>query len=111
MSEQNSYEKGEYPSLKEKRDPFRNQYVQALISGEEKRYQMPQLSLQERERRWNSVRQKMAQRGLDCLIVHGDSGKYDSMMANIRYLTHIGGHGLHCLSLHLVDDSSELGYR
>ena len=93
MSEQNSYEKGEYPSLKEKRDAFRNQYVQALISGEEKRYQMPQLSLQERERRWNSVRQKMAQRGLDCLIVHGDSGKYDSMMANIRYLTHIGGHG------------------
>ncbi len=52
-----------------------------------------QLSLKERDRRYKSVRASMEKRGLSYLLVAGDSGKYDSNFANIRYLTMLGGNG------------------
>lgn len=58
-----------------------------------KRLALPRLSLQERDRRWNAVRKETRQRRLDCLVVRGHSGKWDSFSANVRYLTHIGGNG------------------
>jgi Xaa-Pro dipeptidase len=53
----------------------------------------PQLSLQERDRRWRLIRDGMRRRGLSCLIIWGDSGKWDSKMAHVRYVSHIGGNG------------------
>lgn len=57
------------------------------------RLALPELSLQERARRWEALRAAMAQRNLDCLVVMGDSGKWDSRIANVRYITHLGGSG------------------
>src|SRR5687768_11382324 len=51
------------------------------------------LSLAERDRRWAAVRAQMAKRGLEALVVWGDSGKWDSKMGNVLYLTQIGGNG------------------
>jgi Xaa-Pro aminopeptidase len=51
------------------------------------------LSLQERDRRYKLIRRKMEERGLDHLLIWGDSGKWDSKMANIRYVSQIGGNG------------------
>jgi Xaa-Pro aminopeptidase len=51
------------------------------------------LSRAERDRRWAAVRAQMRSRGLDVLVVWGDSGKWDSKMANVRYLAQIGGNG------------------
>jgi Xaa-Pro aminopeptidase len=52
-----------------------------------------ELSLGERDRRWRAIRAKMAQQGLDCLIVRGISSKWDSGIANVRYISQIGGNG------------------
>lgn len=65
--------------------------------------QLPQLSIAERDRRWKAIRQKMAERNLDCLIIYGNSGKWDSMTANVRYVTHIGGNGEEAIALFPLD--------
>jgi Xaa-Pro aminopeptidase len=49
------------------------------------------LSLQERDRRWTAVRRKMAERGLDCLVLWGWPMMWDFYTANARYLCPIGG--------------------
>ena len=41
----------------------------------------------EYERRYRRVRQQMAMRGLDCLVVYGNSAHGDSNQAGIRYLS------------------------
>jgi Xaa-Pro aminopeptidase len=51
------------------------------------------LSLTERDRRYKLVRQAMKERGMEALLVWGDSGKWDWKMANIHYLSGIGGNG------------------
>ena len=53
----------------------------------------PQLSLAERDRRWRVIRDSMAKKNLSCLIIWGDSGKWDSKMAHVRYVSHVGGNG------------------
>ncbi len=50
----------------------------------------PLLTLKERDRRWALVRSKMAEMGLDVLVVAGDQGNWFGNMANVRYLTGIG---------------------
>jgi Xaa-Pro aminopeptidase len=55
--------------------------------------EFPRLSLQERDRRYAAVRQRMRDRGVECLIVRSDSSKWDAGAAEGRYLTHIGGNG------------------
>lgn len=53
----------------------------------------PRLSLKEREVRWGKIRSAMREQGLDALLVHGDSGKWDQKSSNMRYVGHIGGNG------------------
>lgn len=52
-----------------------------------------ELSTDEKNRRYNLIRQQMEAEGLDLLLVWGNSAKWDSKMANVRYLTQIGGNG------------------
>src|SRR4030042_6179810 len=53
----------------------------------------PFLSLKERDRRYKLVRQAMRERSLDALLIWGHSGKWDWHMANIHYLSLVGGNG------------------
>ena len=53
----------------------------------------PFLSLKERDRRYKLVRQAMRERGLDALLIWGHSGKWDWHMANIHYMSLVGGNG------------------
>jgi Xaa-Pro dipeptidase len=52
---------------------------------------MPKFSLAERERRWRRVRELMATEHLDALVALGNTGAWDMLNANTRYLTGIGG--------------------
>jgi Xaa-Pro dipeptidase len=52
---------------------------------------MPRFSLAERERRWRRVRDVMAEEKVDVLIALGNTGAWDMLNANARYLTGIGG--------------------
>ena len=45
-----------------------------------------QLSTAERDRRWQRIRQEMASKGVDCLLLNGNSGRWNEMNANIRYV-------------------------
>lgn len=51
---------------------------------------LPQLSISERDRRWRAVREKMALRKLDCLLVWSSDIFFGMGIANFRYLTHCG---------------------
>ncbi|HYY25320.1 MAG TPA: Xaa-Pro peptidase family protein [Candidatus Udaeobacter sp.] len=52
---------------------------------------IPQLSLQERDRRYKIVREEMARRSIDCLLLPANSGRWEQLQADSRYLTSIGG--------------------
>ena len=52
---------------------------------------IPQLSLAERDRRYKSVREGMAQQGIDILLLPANTSRWEQMMADSRYLTCIGG--------------------
>lgn len=54
---------------------------------------LPRLSLAERDRRWRLVREKMAEQGIDCLLVWGAPVHWDMKVSSARYLTQIGGNG------------------
>ncbi|MDW7740582.1 MAG: Xaa-Pro peptidase family protein [Bacillota bacterium] len=55
---------------------------------------LPQLSIDERNRRWDIVREKMASRHIECLLVWGNDIFWSMGMANIRYMTQIASrHG------------------
>ena len=45
-----------------------------------------QLPLSERDIRWRLVREAMAERGIDCLLIAGNSARWNDMNANIRYV-------------------------
>ena len=47
----------------------------------------PGLTEAERDRRWREVRWRMDLAGLDCLLVWGNESKWQSALANNRYLT------------------------
>lgn len=57
------------------------------------RAELPRLSLAEREARWSAIRAEMAREGIDALLVHGDSGKWDQKSSSMRYVGQIGGNG------------------
>jgi Xaa-Pro aminopeptidase len=44
------------------------------------------VSLAERDRRWLRIRNEMARRSVDCLLLNGNSGRWNEMNANIRYV-------------------------
>ena len=69
------------------RDPFENKPDSLTRS------KLPRLSIGERDRRWAAVRSAMKREEIECLLVHGDSGKWDQKFSNIHYLSQIGGNG------------------
>jgi Xaa-Pro dipeptidase len=52
-----------------------------------------ELTLDERDRRWQKVRTVMERRGLECLILWGSYGRFRHFGANIRYLSNISAEG------------------
>src|SRR5437870_869172 len=59
----------------------------------EPKYLYPRLSLAERDRRWNAVRELLEREHLDCLITPNNTGHSMHFQAESRYLTHCGGGG------------------
>lgn len=51
------------------------------------------LSVSERDRRYKLVREAMKERGLDALLIWGDGRDWDWGMANVHYLSQVGGNG------------------
>ena len=51
---------------------------------------VPILSLGEKDRRWDLLRERMGVEGIDCLILVGNDIKFGMGMANMRYVTQIG---------------------
>lgn len=54
---------------------------------------IPRLSLKERDRRWAALRQDMALKELDCLLIFSGGGD-GTASANLRYVTHVSASGL-----------------
>ncbi|MGE5216121.1 MAG: M24 family metallopeptidase [Chloroflexota bacterium] len=52
---------------------------------------IPQLSIEERDRRYKSVRAEMAKRGIDVLLLPANTGRWEQLQGDSRYLTTIGG--------------------
>jgi Xaa-Pro dipeptidase len=52
---------------------------------------MPQLSIQERDRRYAIVRREMAKHGIDVLLLPANTGRWEQLQGDSRYLTTIGG--------------------
>ena len=52
---------------------------------------IPQLSIQERDRRYRLVRAAMAERGIDVLLLPANTGRWEQLQGDSRYLTTIGG--------------------
>lgn len=48
-------------------------------------------SLQERDRRWTAVRQRMARDGIDAIVAPPNPGNSTDWQADARYLSHCGG--------------------
>jgi Xaa-Pro dipeptidase len=63
-----------------------------MINSGERGFGLPKFSLAERERRWGKVRELMRGAGLDAIIGFPNQSHWDQFQADIRYLTHIGGH-------------------
>jgi len=63
---------------------------------------VPQMSLKERDRRWDRARKRMLAAGLDALVFLGNDIYWGMGMANMRYMlqvdTHLGAEGLFPLS-------------
>ena len=63
-----------------------------MINSGERGFGLGKFSLIERERRWTTVRELMQREHLDALIGFPNQSHWDQFQADIRYLTHIGGH-------------------
>ena len=62
----------------------------ADVSAGKERYplELPILSIEERDRRWAALREKMYFRGLECLVFVGNGSM--GGMSNVRYITQLG---------------------
>ena len=56
-------------------------------------YPYPRFSLAERDRRWQAVRARMAEQGLDAIVTPQNTAHSMDFQSNTRYLTHCGGGG------------------
>ena len=63
-----------------------------MINSGERGFGLPKFTHTERQRRWASVRALMGQQQLDAIIGFPNQSHWDQFQADIRYLTHIGGH-------------------
>jgi Xaa-Pro dipeptidase len=52
---------------------------------------IPQLSIEERDRRYKIVCAEMAKRGIDVLLAPANTGRWEQLQGDSRYLTTIGG--------------------
>jgi len=52
---------------------------------------IPQLSIQERDRRYKIVRAEMAKRNIDVLLLPANTGRWEQLQGDSRYLTSLGG--------------------
>jgi len=64
----------------------------AMINSGERGFGLPKFSGQERDRRWQRVRQLMRAQKVDAIIGFPNQSHWDQFQADVRYLTHIGGH-------------------
>ena len=65
---------------------------------QELRKYVPQLSLKERDRRWNGIRKKMMLANIDVLLFLGNDAFWDMGMVNLRYAMQVGSKlGAHAL--------------
>jgi Xaa-Pro aminopeptidase len=63
-----------------------------MINSGERGFGLPKFSHSERQRRWGRVRELMLRDNLDAVIGFPNQSHWDQFQADIRYLTHIGGH-------------------
>ncbi|TMA56192.1 MAG: aminopeptidase P family protein [Deltaproteobacteria bacterium] len=63
-----------------------------MINSGERGFGLPKFSSAERDRRWRRVRELMRREKLDVIIGFPNQSHWDQFQADIRYLTHIGGH-------------------
>ena len=63
-----------------------------MINSGERGFGLPKFSHGERDRRWRRVRQRMREAELDAIIGFPNQSHWDQFQADIRYLTHVGGH-------------------
>jgi Xaa-Pro aminopeptidase len=63
-----------------------------MINSGERGFGLPKFSLAERERRWGRVRERMRREQLEAIIGFPNQSHWDQFQADVRYLTHIGGH-------------------
>jgi Xaa-Pro aminopeptidase len=63
-----------------------------MINSGERGFGLPKFSHAERERRWSRVRELMRGEQLDAIIGFPNQSHWDQFQADVRYLTHIGGH-------------------
>ena len=63
-----------------------------MINSGERGFGLPKFSHAERERRWSRVRERMRREQLDAIIGFPNQSHWDQFQADVRYLTHIGGH-------------------
>src|SRR5437762_11098101 len=63
-----------------------------MINSGERGFGLPKFSHTERQRRWSRVRELMRKEQLDAIIGFPNQSHCDQFQADIRYLTHIGGH-------------------
>jgi Xaa-Pro aminopeptidase len=52
---------------------------------------IPQISIEERDRRYQIVREEMAKRNIDVLLLPANTGRWEQLQGDSRYLTTIGG--------------------
>jgi Xaa-Pro aminopeptidase len=72
---------------------YRNKLgIASMINSGERGFGLGKFSAIERERRWARVRELMARVHLDAFIGFPNQSHWDQFQADIRYLTHIGGH-------------------
>lgn len=62
-------------------------------TGDVQRLDVPHFSVAERDRRWSRVRELMARDDIDVIVAPSNTGAWEHLAANTRYLTGIGGHG------------------
>jgi len=63
-----------------------------MINSGERGFGLAKFSHLERQRRWGRVRELMRREKLDAIIGFPNQSHWDQFQADIRYLTHIGGH-------------------
>lgn len=54
---------------------------------------MSLLTLEERDRRWQTIRKEMEKRGLDCLLIWGGYGRQRNCDANLVYMSNVNAEG------------------